>query len=128
MPIAPICIEGDVPFRDLNKNGQLDPYEDPGRPIEERIENLLAQMTLEEKAGMLFHDMMPIGENGSLVENAVMFGPFSTSEMVLSKLINHINVMGGDTPRRIAEWHNRLQELAEATRLGIPITLPRYSM
>jgi beta-glucosidase len=37
-------------FRDLNKNGVLDPYEDPRRPIEERIEDLLSQMTLEEKA------------------------------------------------------------------------------
>src|SRR5689334_21990640 len=41
-------------FRDRNKNGRLDPYEDPRRPIEERVEDFLAQMTLEEKAGMLF--------------------------------------------------------------------------
>ncbi|MDX1674318.1 MAG: glycoside hydrolase family 3 N-terminal domain-containing protein [Longimicrobiales bacterium] len=34
---------------DLNKNGRLDPYEDPGRPIPERVEDLLARMTLEEK-------------------------------------------------------------------------------
>ena len=37
-------------FRDLNKNGRLDPYEDPRRPISERVEDLLSQMTLEEKA------------------------------------------------------------------------------
>ena len=41
--------------RDLNKNGRLDPYEDPRRPIDERVEDLLAQMTLEEKAGLMFH-------------------------------------------------------------------------
>lgn len=34
---------------DLNKNGKLDPYENPKVPLEERIENLLAQMNLEEK-------------------------------------------------------------------------------
>ncbi len=27
--------KGDVTFRDLNKNGKLDPYEDPRCPIEE---------------------------------------------------------------------------------------------
>ena len=39
-------------FRDLNKNGQLDPSEDPDRPIEERVEDPLARMTLEAKAGI----------------------------------------------------------------------------
>ena len=43
----------DVNFRDLNKNGRLDPYEDPRRPIAERVEDLLAQMTLEEKVSLL---------------------------------------------------------------------------
>ena len=38
-------------FRDLNGNGELDPYEDPRLPIEERVADLLARMTLEEKAG-----------------------------------------------------------------------------
>jgi beta-glucosidase len=33
--------KGDVTFRDLNKNGKLDPYEDPRCPIEEHIEDLL---------------------------------------------------------------------------------------
>ena len=37
--------KGDVTFRDLNKNGKLDPYEYPRRPIEEHIEDLLAQKT-----------------------------------------------------------------------------------
>ena len=43
-----------VEYRDLNKNGRMDPYEDPRIPIEERIDDLLSQMTLEEEAGMLF--------------------------------------------------------------------------
>ena len=47
-------------FRDRNKNGRLDPYEDPRRPVEERVEDLLAQMTLEEKAGLLFQAMVPL--------------------------------------------------------------------
>lgn len=38
---------------DLNKNGVKDPYEDPSVPIEDRITNLLSQMTLEEKTAQL---------------------------------------------------------------------------
>jgi len=34
---------------DFNKNGQKDVYEDPSAPIDARIEDLLKQMTLEEK-------------------------------------------------------------------------------
>lgn len=34
---------------DLNKNGVKDIYEDPIAPVDERVENLLSQMTLEEK-------------------------------------------------------------------------------
>jgi len=38
---------------DLNKNGKRDPYEDSRSAIEERIEDLLAQMTVEEKTCQL---------------------------------------------------------------------------
>ena len=39
---APILTQDAFAFRDLNKNGRLDPYEDSRRPIEERVEDLLA--------------------------------------------------------------------------------------
>ena len=38
---------------DLNKNGQLDPYENAALPTEKRIEDLLARMTLEEKTAQM---------------------------------------------------------------------------
>lgn len=38
---------------DLNKNGEMDPYEDPQQTLDIRIENLLEQMTLEEKTCQL---------------------------------------------------------------------------
>lgn len=34
---------------DFNKNGQKDVFEDPAQPVEKRIEDLLGQMTLDEK-------------------------------------------------------------------------------
>jgi len=38
---------------DLNRNGKVDPYEDLTRPVEERVEDLLGQMTVEEKTCQL---------------------------------------------------------------------------
>ena len=48
-------IEDNFPYRDLNKNGKLDIYEDSRQPVESRVEDLLSQMTLEEKVGQMFH-------------------------------------------------------------------------
>src|SRR5919199_2713468 len=130
MESAMLRTEDGVTFRDLNKNGRLDPYEDPRRPIDERVEDLLGQMTLEEKAGMLFHAMLPINPDGTLVEGQSRSGPVSTAEMVSGRLINHFNLSGSAPPRQIAAWYNRLQQLAESTRLGIPVTIssdPRHA-
>jgi beta-glucosidase len=40
-------------FRDLNRNGKLDVYEDARESLENRAEDLLSQMTLEEKISIL---------------------------------------------------------------------------
>jgi beta-glucosidase len=122
--------EGSVSFRDLNKNGKMDPYEDPRRPVEERVTDLLGQMTLEEKAGLMFQTIIMIGDDGSLVEGEGLFGPFSTARYVQELLMNHFNVLRISGPRQVAEWHNRLQQMAEETRLGIPVTIssdPRHA-
>ncbi|MEO8853934.1 MAG: hypothetical protein ABI359_09150, partial [Ginsengibacter sp.] len=40
-------------WTDLNKNGKKDIYEDPSAPIEKRVQDLVKQMNLNEKAGQL---------------------------------------------------------------------------
>ena len=108
-------------FRDLNKNGGLDPYEDPSLPVEDRVADLLTRMTLEEKAGAMFQPIAPIGMD--------LPAQTSTEELIASSALTHVNLLGNATPRQIAEWHNRLQALAAQTRLGIPLTLssdPRH--
>lgn len=40
-------------FLDRNANGQLDPYEDARQPMQERVADVLSQMTLEEKLHLL---------------------------------------------------------------------------
>ncbi len=117
-------------FRDLNKNGRLDPYEDSRRPLDERVEDLLGQMTLEEKAALMFHTMLAMHGDGSIVEGESFLGPMSTVDMVVNRLMSHFNVLAGAEPRQMAQWYNRLQELGESTPLGIPITIssdPRHA-
>lgn len=53
-------------FRDLNKNGKMDVYEDSKQPVEARVNDLLKQMTLEEKAGMMFINGAKVNEDGSI--------------------------------------------------------------
>ena len=50
-------VSGDTPdgiyhkgWIDFNKNGKMDLYENPKAPLEERVQDLLSQMTLEEKS------------------------------------------------------------------------------
>ncbi len=51
-------------FKDLNKNGKLDKYEDWRLPQEARIKDLISQMTLEEKIGfMLISTTRMAGDN-----------------------------------------------------------------
>src|SRR5512145_179150 len=84
-------------FRDLNKNGRLDIYEDRRRSTEERVNNLLSQMTLEEKAGMMFVPPVSMGKDGSVSEKPSLHDMFSlmipgTSVMLFHKKINHFNI------------------------------------
>ena len=116
--------------RDLNGNGRLDPYEDPRRPVEERVDDLLAQMTLAEKAGLMFQPPIGIGPEGELLEGPSAFGGEGATRLVVERHLNHFNIYETPDARRLAEWHNRLQQLAETTRLGIPVTIssdPRHS-
>ncbi len=53
-------------YRDLDKNGKLDAYEDSRRPIEDRVQDLLKKMTIEEKAGMMFYAPVRVNADGTI--------------------------------------------------------------
>lgn len=119
----------DTVFRDLNKNEQMDIYEDSSQTIGERIEDLLGRMTLEEKAGMMFQTMVMIGDDGEFNVDSGAFGGPTIREMT-DKHMTHFNLVGSASPEKIANWVNTLQKLVESKRLGIPVTLstdPRHS-
>ncbi len=134
-PPAPLLTEKGFSFRDLNKNHKLDIYEDRRKPIAERIKDLISQMTLEEKCGMMFINIINVGENGQLFErpnptNLLTFSAPINSELIIGKKMNHFNVIMLPHARETAMWYNRVQKLAERTRLGIPVTIasdPRHA-
>jgi beta-glucosidase len=122
-----IQTENGFAYRDLNKNGKLDIYEDPCQPIIARVEDLLAQMTLAEKAGMLFIYGVQVNPDGSIEEKTgeQAFTGFGggVKTKVTNLQMNHFNVWQIPGARPLASWYNNVQQLAEQSRLGIPATL-----
>ncbi len=121
-------------YRDLNKNGQLDPYEDKRLPTDVRLDDLINQMTLKEKAGAMFITMAAMNEDGYYNEYPIFSEPItfmleSNTTMIARKLMNHFNILQSPSSLALANWNNHVQALAERTRLGIPITVasdPRH--
>jgi beta-glucosidase len=144
---TPVLHVNGLLFKDLNKNGKLDPYEDWRLPVEVRAADLLKRMTLEEKAGlmMLANHAGFMGPNGELLSEptpqataqAATISPNlgdipgislddrpSPRDLVLKLNVRWISVKyGGVEPDVAARWSNALQEIAEASRLGIPVAL-----
>jgi beta-glucosidase len=119
-------------FRDLNKNGHLDVYEDSAQPLEARIDDLLRQMTVAEKAGLMFINRAIVNDDGSL-EYIPGSGPERHSAIGAVDLrnMNHFNIWDiPDDATVFAQWQNNLQAyVADNTRLGIPVTIatdPRH--
>jgi beta-glucosidase len=125
------AVTGDgVRYRDLNGNGEMDPYEDPRLDVEARVEDLLSRLTLEEKAGLMFHTVIEAGADGTVIESAGAISKSPTSVVVLDKHITHFNVHVLGDARMAARWHNALQAVAERAPHGIPVTIstdPRHA-
>src|SRR6202035_3611881 len=81
-------------FRDLNKNGKLDIYEDIRQPLEARVSDILKQMTLEEKAGMMFINGARVNDDGSIIDKPgkglFAFAP-NGLKLMDEKKMNHFN-------------------------------------
>ena len=117
-------------FRDLNGNGVLDPYEDPRLSVDQRVDDLLARLSLEEKAGLMMHSIVRVTTDDDLDDPAVEGGRPSVREFVARRFVTHLNVHRIPDPRSMARWANQVQALAEQSPHGIPVTIstdPRHS-
>ena len=158
-----IITAGKYQFKDLNKNGKLDVYEDWRQPMDKRIADLVSQMTLEEKVGLMFHPNIAVTESGIVkydltdeekealrrAEEERYAGPIgpggqnagamamgqmrraaTAKSYIEEKNFRCILNNGVAAPEKFANWSNQMQEIAEASRLGIPIVFssdPRHS-
>jgi beta-glucosidase len=135
-------------FKDLNKNGKLDKYEDWRLPNDVRIKDLIAQMSIEDKVGFMIISTTRLNGDWAFQQNAPktditsgfneedliqpnnMFTrkPLPTPNMaaagttkgVLSYHLRHFILRANTNAKTMAEWANNLQALCETSRLGIP--------
>ena len=118
---SPIITVAGKRFRDLNRNGTLDPYEDWRLASAARAADLVARMTLEEKAGAAVHGSAPA------VRNPMGMGSeYDTAAIAVSILTRHVNSIItrlSTAPSSFAAQNNSLQSIAERARLGIPLTI-----
>jgi beta-glucosidase len=121
-------------FKDLNKNGNLDAYEDWRLSVEERAKDLAGKMTVEQIAGLMLysaHQAIPGNPRGF---GAATYNgkPFPESGATPSDLsdqqkkflqednLRHVLITRVQSSALAAEWNNKLQAFVEGLGLGIP--------
>ncbi|MGD9929401.1 MAG: glycoside hydrolase family 3 N-terminal domain-containing protein [Mangrovibacterium sp.] len=122
-------------FKDLNKNDELDAYEDWRLPVDVRARDLAGRMSVEQMAGlMLYSGHQAIPARGTGRYGATYSGkPFDESGAKSSDLsdaqkvfltddnLRHVLVTSVESPAVAALWNNNVQALVEGIGLGIPV-------
>ena len=116
-------------YKDLNGNGKLDVYKDPREDVSKRVEDLLSQMSVEEKAGLMFSPQMNVVPSNKIAtKGGFVFGGDVVSQ-IKNRHINTFCLMGSLPPKEFARYTNEVQKVAAKNRLGIPVTFcsdPRH--
>ncbi|MEB8328898.1 glycoside hydrolase family 3 C-terminal domain-containing protein [Flavobacteriaceae bacterium KMM 6897] len=123
-------------FKDLNKNGKLDAYEDWRLSADERAKDLAKKMSLEQIAGLMLysaHQSIPSGGNSFFGPATYGGKPFAESGAAASDLsdaqlkflqednLRHVLITNVASPALAAKWNNNAQAMVEKIGLGIPI-------
>ena len=115
------------------ENDAVPVYRNPGRPVKERVEDLLSRMTLEEKIAQLRAESeVPLykKENGNVEPSDELLAILSGA--TVGKLMSllradpffHLGAEEALTARQCAELSNRIHRyVQENTRLGIPVII-----
>ena len=121
-------------FKDLNRNGKLDKYEDWRLPSEERAKDLASQLSIDEIAGLMLyssHQELPTAETGKRA-GTYNGKPFSQAyvspedlsdkqkDFIINDKLRHILITKVQSPYVAAEWNNKVQALCEQLDHGIP--------
>jgi beta-glucosidase len=125
---------GGFAFKDLNKNGKLDKYEDWRLPSDIRAKDLASKMSVEQIAGLMLysrHQPVPAGARGPFAGtyNGKVFAESGAKASDLSDQqkeflnkdnLRHVLVTSVQSPEAAAVWNNNIQALTESIGLGIP--------
>ena len=120
-------------FKDLNRNGKLDPYEDWRLSADQRAKDLASRMSIHQIAGlMLYSAHQAIPAAGGKFASTYRGKSFEESGAKASDLtdaqikfltddsLRHILVTSVESPEIAARWNNNVQALCESLGLGIP--------
>ncbi len=138
-----LTVDG-LAFKDLNKNGKLDKYEDWRLPVDERAKDLASKLSVDQIAGLMLysiHQAIPglAGNFGKGTYNGKYFkdGGIDPSwvtdqqkDFLLKDNVRHVLVTTVQSPEVAAKWNNNVQALVEGAGLGIPANNssdPRHS-
>jgi beta-glucosidase len=118
--VPTITVDG-LRFRDLNRDGKLEPFEDWRLPPQQRADDLVARMSLEEKAGLMMHASAPSAN--SAIGMGKAYDVAKVGEMIADKkvvtFITRLSAPAAD----LATQDNLLQEQAEKSRFAVPLTI-----
>ena len=131
---APLLTVDRFAFKDLNRSGALDPYEDWRLPAEARAKDLAAQLSIEEIAGLMLysgHQAVPgsaYGFGGATYggKNCAESGarPYDLTDQQKKVLeednLRAVLVTTVESPEVAARWNNNVQAFVEALGHGIP--------
>jgi len=121
---APVITIDGLRFKDLNRNGRLDLYEDWRLPAAARAADLVAKMTPQEKAGVMQHGTAPSAGGGfGGAPGGARAYDLTAAQGLIGKGINSLITRLSGDPSVLADQNNQLQAIAEASRLGIPLTI-----
>jgi beta-glucosidase len=123
-----LTVDG-LTFKDLDRNGKLDPYEDWRLPADVRVADLVQRMNLEELAGLMVHGTLP--SSGPLAPLGVgkEYDLVKVREFIEENHINAFITRLNGSAEFFAKQNNEVQAIAESSRWGIPVTIssdPRH--
>ncbi len=119
-------------FKDLNKNGTLDPYEDWRLDADTRATDLASKMSIEQIAGLMLysaHQSIPSGGSRGgnyggkkFEESGAEASDLSDQqvEFLTKDNLRHVLLTRVESPMVAALWNNNAQRLVEGIGLGIP--------